>query len=318
VRASIKIIGAICAVCVPLVLFITNRTEAAASAPVHTATHEWELISGKHWQIKSDGAEAPDVTDAAEGNRGSCAPGQIEVSGKMRITSDTLQQSVCSNWINRDWPERCAVFDRDKWLKITASLPTREMHFCIDRYEYPNKKGAYPMILVDWNEAGAICQKEGRRLCTEDEWTFACEGEEAMPYPYGYVRDGDACVVDKRWRLWHGAWARGRGGQAAMLELDELWQGVASGSRPKCKSPFGVYDMTGNVDEWTRSTEKTGNPSIMKGGYWGPVRTRCKPTTRIHGPQHVLYQQGMRCCGEPGAAAQSTSASSSTADGGTP
>ncbi len=296
---SLRILGAIGAVSVPLVLLITGRTEAAAPA---TPTHEWRLIDGKHWQIKGDEGEAADVTDAAEGNRGACAPGMIEVSGKMRLAGDTLQQSVCTNWINRDWPERCAVFDRDKWLKITASLPQREMHFCIDRFEYPNKKGEFPMILVDWNEAGALCQKEGRRLCTEDEWTFACEGEEAMPYPYGYVRDGDACVVDHRWRLWSGSWARGRGGRAAMLELDQLWQGVQSGSRPKCKSPFGVFDMTGNVDEWTRSTEKTGNPSIMKGGYWGPVRTRCKPTTRIHGPQHVLYQQGMRCCGEPNAA----------------
>jgi formylglycine-generating enzyme required for sulfatase activity len=56
--------------------------------------------------------------------------------------------------------------------------------------------------------------------------------------------------------------------------------------------------MTGNVDEWTRSTQRGGHASILKGGYWGPVRTRCRPTTRIHGPGHVLYQQGLRCCAD--------------------
>ena len=278
-----------------------NRTEAAAPPKPE---HEWRLIDGKHWQIVSAPGEAPEVTDQAEGTRGACSPGMVDVHGKMRVTymGDELQKSVCKTWINRDWPERCAEFDRDRWVAITEKLATRDMRFCIDRFEYPDKKGENPMILVDWNESVNICQKEGKRLCTEDEWTFACEGEEAMPYPYGYVRDPEACVVDKTWRQWSGAWGRGRGSEGAMLELDHLWQGVPSGSRPKCKSAFGVYDMTGNVDEWTRSTDHSGNPSILKGGYWGPVRTRCRPTTRIHGIYHVLYQQGLRCCSDPGGA----------------
>ncbi|MDP9149854.1 MAG: formylglycine-generating enzyme family protein, partial [Myxococcota bacterium] len=57
-----------------------------------------------------------------------------------------------------------------------------------------------------------------------------------------------------------------------------------------------VYDMTGNVDEYTKSVSPAGSPAILKGGYWGPVRTRCRPTTRAHGPLHAFYQQGFRCC----------------------
>jgi formylglycine-generating enzyme required for sulfatase activity len=81
-------------------------------------------------------------------------------------------------------------------------------------------------------------------------------------------------------------------------EVDRLWQGEPSGASPRCKSPFGVYDMTGNVDEWTRSTRPTGYRSILKGGYWGPVRTRCRPSTRAHGEDYSYYQQGFRCCGD--------------------
>ena len=70
-----------------------------------------------------------------------------------------------------------------------------------------------------------------------------------------------------------------------------------AGSFPECQSPFGVYDMTGNIDEWTMSSYG-GRKSILKGGYWGPVRTRCRPSTRAHGEDHAFYQQGVRCCAD--------------------
>ena len=57
--------------------------------------------------------------------------------------------------------------------------------------------------------------------------------------------------------------------------------------------------MTGNVDEWTTSASATGRRSILKGGYWGPVRARCRPSTRSHGEQFRYYQMGFRCCADP-------------------
>jgi formylglycine-generating enzyme required for sulfatase activity len=173
------------------------------------------------------------------------------------------------------------------------------MHFCIDRFEYPNAAGEFPVILISWREASAHCAARGERLCTEDEWTFACEGEEALPYPYGYDRDSDACVMDRTWMAYDEVALRDRSSEAAMRELDALWQGKSSGDSPACRSPFGVYDMTGNVDEWTVSTRREGLPSIFKGGYWGPVRARCRASTRVHDPDFAFYQQGFRCCASP-------------------
>lgn len=284
-----------------LLVFAMGATFALVAPPAlgdAKLTHEWRSIDGKYWQITSPPGEAPAVTDAREGTRGKCREGMVEVRGKMKVApnGDGLQQSICKTWISRKFPERCAEFDREKWLALSAKLPTVEEHSCIDRYEYPNRKGEYPVVLVDWHEAGALCKAEGKRLCTEDEWTFACEGEEASPYPYGYVRDVDACIVDKPWRPYKGSWAvSGRASESAKRELDDLWQGVPSGTQPKCRSPFGVYDMIGNVDEWTTSS-RPGRKSILKGGYWGPVRTRCRPSTRAHGETHVFYQESVRCC----------------------
>jgi formylglycine-generating enzyme required for sulfatase activity len=162
--------------------------------------------------------------------------------------------------------------------------------------------------MVNWNDAGAVCARNRKRLCTEAEWTFACEGDEATPYPYGYQRDPDACVVDRPWRAFKADALFPTGTARARAELDRLWQGEASGARPRCRSPFGVYDMTGNVDEWTTSIVPGERPSILKGGYWGPVRTRCRPSTRAHGQDYLFYQQGFRCCGDaPPATASVTS-----------
>lgn len=292
----------------------------AMTPPPRVATHTWRLVGGKHWQIEPTAWEPPEVTDAREQTSGTCGVGMVEVRGSMKqdpprdanrgATIEDLQKLTCTKWINKEYPERCAAFDRDKWLAMSAKLETKPMHFCMDRFEYPNKKGQHPLIYIAWPEAKVMCEEQGKRLCTEDEWTFACEGEEATPYPYGYVRDPSACAIDAKWRPFNERAMQPRDGVEAMLEMDRLWQGHPSGAMSRCKSSFGVYDMTGNVDEWTRTSRANERPSILKGGYWGPVRTRCRPSTRSHDESHVFYQQGFRCCSEPPAAGSADAATS--------
>lgn len=264
--------------------------------------HEWALLDRAFWQVVGPGAiEDPSVTDAREGTRGACGPGMVEVRGPMKddggwFAVDGLQQLTCTRWLNRTFPARCAEYDADAWRARARPIKTRPMHFCIDRFEYPNRAGANPVVMVDWYEANTLCAGEGKRLCTEDEWTFACEGEEATPYPNGYARDAAACVIDRPWRPWT-RFGR-RTAPATLHLLDTLWQGEPSGSRPACRSAAGVYDLTGNIDEWTRSSRPGTRPSVLKGGYWGPVRARCRPATRAHNESHRFYQQGLRCCGD--------------------
>src|SRR5262245_53673204 len=88
-----------------------EKGEKAAKKP----TRDWQEVGTNHWQIKpTSPGEAPDVTDAAEGTRGTCSAGMVEVKGQMRLTpmGDELQKSICTNWISRDFPERCASFDQ--------------------------------------------------------------------------------------------------------------------------------------------------------------------------------------------------------------
>ena len=270
--------------------------------PARQPDYNWTLHDDRHWQIFSPIFEDPAVTDEVEQNRGSCPTGMIEIEGNSkrgsRYAIESLQSGTCLDWLQTSFPQRCAQFDEEAWIPLIARFPTESMRFCIDRFEYPNIKSQYPWILVTWNEAADLCAEQEKRLCTEDEWTFACEGEEALPFPYGYTRSSEACVIDRAWRDYDdGAWAD-RASRAAMLELDRLWQGEPSGARPACRSPFGVYDMTGNVDEWTTSTGDHGYQSVLKGGYWGAVRARCRSSTRAHDEDFAFYQQGFRCCSD--------------------
>lgn len=209
---------------------------------------EWKSIDKKHWQaVSTTPTEPTDTTDAREGNRGACPPGMVDVVGKFKLDAqgressgevEELQNSACVDWVNKDFPARCKTFDRDGWLSLSQKLPTKPMHYCIDRFEYPNRAGENPMIVVTYNESAALCKAAGKRLCTESEWTFACEGEEAVPYPYGYGRDAEACVVDRPWKPFVENGLSPRDGKKAREELDRLWQGTPSGSHPQVQEPL--------------------------------------------------------------------------------
>lgn len=283
---------------------------------------DWQSIAGKHWQLVTAENVPPSEPGEQQDASGACAAGMIDIRGLAKVDRpnvpfgsdiEALQDRTCTDWISKEFPARCASFDREKWLALSRDLPTTQMHFCIDRYEYPNKKGKNPIVVVTWNEAKALCETDHKRLCSEDEWMFACEGEEASPYPNGYERDARACVIDRPWRPFSQAAMVPRDGDNARVEMDRLWQGEPSGARPACKSSFGVYDLTGNVDEWTRSTQSTGYASVLKGGYWGPVRARCRPATRAHDETFVAYQQGFRCCAD---ASEHVSIENETSDAG--
>ena len=65
-----------------------------------------------------------------------------------------------------------------------------------------------------------------------------------------------------------------------------------------CRSGFGVYDLTGNFDEWvlTESDRGVSDWAGLKGGAWGHVRNACRPITTSHPPQFTYYFISFRCC----------------------
>ena len=72
------------------------------------------------------------------------------------------------------------------------------------------------------------------------------------------------------------------------------------GATHKCVSWAGVIDMNGNVNEWVELPGKEHpHRSGLKGGWWGPVRNRCRPTVKFHKEYDYGYEAGFRCCQDP-------------------
>jgi formylglycine-generating enzyme required for sulfatase activity len=82
-------------------------------------------------------------------------------------------------------------------------------------------------------------------------------------------------------------------------ELARLDQRERIGERTSCVSWAGVYDLNGNVNEWVvRPGQKPPERSGLKGGWWGPIRSRCRPTTTFHKEDDYGYEVGFRCCAD--------------------
>lgn len=220
-----------------------------------------------------------------------------------------VAQSFCTK-VER----RCLKSEYDKANHITLCHrfepgstecrgPRLALDFCIDRYEYPNEKDAHPPVIVSFYDASGLCAAKGKRLCYESEWTAACEGPGEKPFPYGWERSADKCNIDNPWvnPSLKKIYSADPGVRDA--ELARLDQSVPSGSKPGCVSDFGVFDLTGNVDEWVLADrdrpEEKGRFSALKGGAWGHVRNACRPVTTSHEPEFTYYFVSFRCCKDP-------------------
>ena len=223
-------------------------------------------------------------------SKSACPANMVEVEGDY---CPTLEQK-CLKWKDPEGtvPRRCSEFAPSS----KCATKTVKKHFCVDRFEYPNKQGEQPTVMKSFIEAEQTCKGLGKRLCGGSEWTLACEGQEHLPYPYGVKRDASACNIDRAHPdVNEKALANPKTRDA---EVARLWGGEPSGARAACVSSYGVHDMTGNVDEWVVNEDGKPFKSGLKGGYWGPVRDRCRPITTAHGPEFSYYQVGFRCCAD--------------------
>jgi sulfatase modifying factor 1 len=176
--------------------------------------------------------------------------------------------------------------------------PVTPIRVCMDQFEAPNRRGASPLVMQSYNSATRWCERRSKRMCSEREWELACEGPQHLPLAYGWAVNVKLCNSNKRWRPVNFE-AYGKTREEAAEETKRLWQGSVSGRYKTCMSPFGIYDMMGNVEEWvtTRKTRKW--PGALMGGFWAKPWTGCRGTNDAHRPHFAFYETGFRCCKDP-------------------
>ncbi len=181
----------------------------------------------------------------------------------------------CGNVMER----RSEYYEIEPGLEKSPCLPAMDqvkvgtMNFCIDRYEWPNRKGVVPQAYISLYQATDSCYSVKKRLCTAEEWMVACAGPYTWKYPYGQNYERYGCVTHET-------------------------TVAPSGSKPECRTFFGAFDMSGNLLEWTstRAVENEAFTYVM-GGFWesGP-KSGCRDRRYSYYPQNRHNPVGFRCC----------------------
>jgi eukaryotic-like serine/threonine-protein kinase len=184
-----------------------------------------------------------------------------------------------------------------------CTAPQQTSSYTRSSYYGNSEFDEYPVIYVGWNQAKTYCKWRGASLPTEAQWEKAARGTDARAYPWGNPFDGTKLnFCDKNCPF---DWAD--------KTADDGFADTAPiGSYENGKSPYGVYDLAGNVLEWTTdwysdTYYKNSPPSnpigptsglhrVLRGGSWDKSIKIMRVSTRFFGkPDPIYYSIGFRC-----------------------
>ena len=182
----------------------------------------------------------------------------------------------------------------DELFKLDMNTQTATRETLLDAIEKQQRsQDNLPVAGVAWADANAYCQWLGKQLPTEAQWEKAASGTQGYEYPWG--------------NEWHKAYSNsgeGEGLESGVAPIDSFTKG---------QSPFGVFNMAGNVMEWTadwyqpypdnqyQSKDYGEIFRVVRGGGWGGMghyainhfnRTSYRFYLR---PESTFPDLGLRC-----------------------
>jgi formylglycine-generating enzyme required for sulfatase activity len=159
-----------------------------------------------------------------------------------------------------------------------------------------------PQAYVTRDEAERACAAAGKRLCSDDEWVGACKGRRPTLFPYGDAWQPGRCN-DRGESPFNRLFGAGKEAPESAYTFDNLNDPrlnqlprtlAATGKFARCRNAYGLFDMVGNLHEWTADPRGT-----FRGGYYLDVHKNgagCDYRTVAHGPKYRDYSIGFRCC----------------------
>ncbi|PIW33663.1 MAG: hypothetical protein COZ37_06120 [bacterium (Candidatus Ratteibacteria) CG_4_10_14_3_um_filter_41_18] len=139
--------------------------------------------------------------------------------------------------------------------------------------DYPADLAKHPVVNVSWEDAAAYARWSGKRLPSEIEWEKAARGIDGRLYPWGNKFEENRC----------NAGAFGRKGTSP------------AGSYSNGISPYGCFDMAGNVWEWSSTLYDTKHKwHLARGGSWADGEGEITTVARSN-PITASPTGGFRC-----------------------
>jgi formylglycine-generating enzyme required for sulfatase activity/serine/threonine protein kinase len=173
----------------------------------------------------------------------------------------------------------------------------------------------HPINCVDWEMANQYCAWQKKRLPTEAEWEFAARGPDGRRYPWGDEAPdkthmnacGKECLI---WGAKNGV-DMAYGGKGMYPDDDGFPSTAPVGSFVAGKSRYGLYDVVGNVWEWTSDWDgkyepepvtdpkgpQAGTRRVVRGGAFnGVMASWVRPSQRYSDvPTTHSHAYGFRC-----------------------
>lgn len=193
------------------------------------------------------------------------ANGYIEAEERITLTANE-ERTVNLNMMPGEVPEGMVLVPAGPFImgandSAPDENPRREVElkaYYIDKFEvtnarfqavfpehvFPKGQEEFPVGNVSWNQATDYARALGKRLPTEAEWEKAARGTDGRDFPWGRDFDMNFCNTKER-------------------EVNEC---MKVGSSLGGVSPFGCYDMAGNVHEWVDNWYEAypGNTAVTK------------------------------------------------------
>ena len=154
-------------------------------------------------------------------------------------------------------------------------LPTTSQAYEIDAYEYPNAKGERPQS-ASFFQAASLCAAAGKRLCNPNEWRATCQAGQMR----SFSSTDDLTAYDSRDHFGL-RFCNVPGSVFSQFSGDPATQLAPSGSFPNCGGATGVFDLTGNIDEWIAGIDDAGDLAVYIAASSVSETGACDGATRL-------------------------------------
>lgn len=171
-------------------------------------------------------------------------------------------------------------------FQIDIYTVTNKMYAEFDENHHYNKgQEDYPVVNINIEQAYAFAHWWGKDLPTEDEWEYAARGADFRFYPWGDDWDYEAEKNKAECEKMCNTSLTGTDGSRSVKDYKNG------------KSPFGCFNMSGNVWEWTKTEVKGDSRKlIVKGGSWSMMGIMPWTWYRFfYSSQNGYHNVGFRC-----------------------